>query len=454
MAVADWLQVLFETTVATSGAVALVLLLRRPLRENFGAGVAYACWLMVPLAAIAVLLPPASIQLPARQALQVVVKSQLAERTVTAGVPMAPSPWVFSLWLLGVLFAAAWFVRQQNQFQRGLGKLRRHADGLQVADAIDGLPAAVGLMRPVVVLPSDFNARYDDEQRGLLLAHEHSHIVHGDLHANALATAFRCAFWFNPVLHAAIRHFRHDQELACDQRVIARHPQSRRAYGEAMFKTQLATQALPVGCQWGYSHPLKERIAMLSQPAPTRARWIVGTALVVALSSLTALTAWAAQPPASVSQPPAPPAPPAPPVAPAPPAVPVLANVPAPPTPPPVPAAKLVQVEHVPPPPAPPRPPLPPKGVPDPRMPAPPYPPQALQQGVDGTVVLLIDVGVDGKPTHVQVEHSQPAGVFDAATVEAAMHWTFEPKRMNGKAVASRVQVPVRFEAGAARPAQ
>ena len=68
--------------------------------------------------------------------------------------------------------------------------------------------------------------------------------------------------------------------------------------------------------------------------------------------------------------------------------------------------------------------------------------------------MLLIDVGADGKPTHVQVEHSQPAGVFDAATVEAAMRWTFEPKRVNGKAVASRVQVPVRFEAGTSRPAQ
>jgi TonB family protein len=82
-------------------------------------------------------------------------------------------------------------------------------------------------------------------------------------------------------------------------------------------------------------------------------------------------------------------------------------------------------------------------------MPPPPYPPQALHQGVDGNVVLLVDVGADGKPTHVQVQHSQPAGVFDAAAVEAAKRWTFEPKRANGKAVASRVQVPVRFEAQA-----
>ena len=195
---------------------------------------------------------------------------------------------------------------------------------------------------------------------------------------------------------------------------------------------------------------------MLRQPVPTRARWIMGTALVVALSSLTAFAAWAAQPPAPVSQPPAPPAPP---VAPAPPAPPVVANVPLAPMPPPILSGNMATVDpaHVPPPPPPPagpRPPLPPKDVPDPRMPPPPYPPQALQQGVDGNVVLLIDVGADGKPTDVQVARSQPAGVFDAAAVEAAKRWTFEPKWMNGKTVASRVQVPVRFEARTERPAQ
>ncbi|HMB43286.1 MAG TPA: energy transducer TonB, partial [Luteimonas sp.] len=90
----------------------------------------------------------------------------------------------------------------------------------------------------------------------------------------------------------------------------------------------------------------------------------------------------------------------------------------------------------------------------DPRMPPPPYPPEALRKGLDGNVVLLVDVGADGKPSDVQVQHSQPVGVFDAAAVEAARRWTFEPKRQNGKAVASRVLVPIRFEARTERPAQ
>ena len=85
-------------------------------------------------------------------------------------------------------------------------------------------------------------------------------------------------------------------------------------------------------------------------------------------------------------------------------------------------------------------------------MPAPPYPPQALRQGIDGTVVLLIDVGADGKPTQVVVDHSEPAGVFDATAIATARHWTFNPALEHGKPVAGQVKVPITFEARRATP--
>jgi TonB family protein len=433
------LQMLLETTIATTLAVLLVLVLRRPLRMMFGAAIAYAAWALVPVAAIAVLLPAATRPVMTMPIVQVMVAQPLAMPVPGSATAIDPRVWMGLAWLLGTLLAAVLFARQQRAFRRGLGPLHPRGDDLHQADGTAGLPAAIGFWKPAIVLPADFDTRYSTEQRALMLVHERMHIACGDLYANALTAALRCIFWFNPLLHVAARHFRHDQELACDQRVIARHPHARRAYGEAMFKTQLAMHPLPLGCHWG-SHPLKERIVMLSKPVPTRARWIIGTALVVALSSLTALTAWAAQPPAAVSPPPAPPAPPVP------------ANAPLPPLPPPAPPAALAKFAPTAIPPAAPqapRPPLPPADVPDPRMPPPPYPPQALQQRIDGTVVLLIDVGADGKPTRVQVDHATPAGVFDAAAVDAAKRWTFEPSREHGKPVASRVRVPVRFEASA-----
>jgi TonB family protein len=434
IAVADLLQALFEATVATTAAVLLVLALRRRLRATFGAGVAYAAWALVPVAAIAVLLPAANRPLMAIPIAQVLVAVPTAMPIATAATAVDWRVWLGLAWMLGSLLAVLWFARQQRGFRQGLGVLQRRTDGLQQAQAVDGLPAAMGLWKPAIVLPADFDARYSSEQRALMVAHERMHIVRGDLHANALTAALRCVFWFNPLLHLAARQFRHDQELACDLRVITRHPHARRTYGEAMFKTQLALHPLPLGCHWlaggNRSHPLKERIAMLKQPVPSLTRWIGGAVLVAVLGLGVGFAAWSAQPARAVVShdvPPPPPAPPAPPMPPAPPAPPTSAL----PAPPAVPAISPVA-------PAPPAPP--------PALPAPAYPKDALAQHISGKVVLLIDVDAQGNPTSVVVDKSEPAGVFDQASIDAARKWKFQPAVKDGRPIAGRISVPVQFE--------
>ncbi|MBA2237376.1 MAG: energy transducer TonB [Lysobacter sp.] len=83
-------------------------------------------------------------------------------------------------------------------------------------------------------------------------------------------------------------------------------------------------------------------------------------------------------------------------------------------------------------------------------MPAPAYPAGALADRISGKVVLVVDVDAKGKPVHVQVERSEPPGVFDQASTEAAMKWRFEPAVENGRPVASRLRVPVEFKAPSA----
>jgi beta-lactamase regulating signal transducer with metallopeptidase domain len=89
-----------------------------------------------------------------------------------------------------------------------------------------------------------------------------------------------------------------DQELACDATVIEARPALRRSYGEALLKTQLSACVPPVGCTWPSRapHPLKERIAMLKSPPPTRRRRLVGAALLAGLALGGGYAAWAAQP--------------------------------------------------------------------------------------------------------------------------------------------------------------
>ncbi|HET6395944.1 MAG TPA: TonB family protein [Pseudoxanthomonas sp.] len=295
----DPFPVLAEATLAASLAILLVLALRRPVRAALGAGAAYALWLCVPVALAAVLLPrdpAAPLALPV--AWQVV--------PAAAAVPVEPQAgWSWRealapLWLAGALVSAAWLGRQQRRFRRALGPLRRRTDGLyQSAMATAGLPAVAGVLRPRILLPEDFERRYTAQEQQLVLEHERAHVRRGDLLANALAALLRCLFWFNPLLAFAQARFRLDQELACDARVIARHPRARRQYGEAMLKTQFDPSPLPLGCHWQARHPIRERIDMLKRPTPTAVHWTFATLFAAALSAGTGYAAWAAQPAAA-----------------------------------------------------------------------------------------------------------------------------------------------------------
>ena len=54
----DFLFALGKMNLALAAAIILVSLLRRPLRAQFGAPIAYAIWFLVPVAGMASLLPP------------------------------------------------------------------------------------------------------------------------------------------------------------------------------------------------------------------------------------------------------------------------------------------------------------------------------------------------------------------------------------------------------------
>lgn len=80
------------------------------------------------------------------------------------------------------------------------------------------------------------------------------------------------------------------------------------------------------------------------------------------------------------------------------------------------------------------------------RTPAPKYPEAALAAGQGGRVVVKVLVGVDGSPRDIVVESSEPAGVFDEATVEAVRGWRFAPLMRDGQPVEGWLRVPVDFD--------
>lgn len=384
----ELIRTLIELTLMSSAATALALLIRKPAQRAFGARVAYVVWLCVPIAIIATLLPggvmntpllhvPVSVDaLLPRDIATLATPTDATHSTVGQGSAIDWSVWASAAWATGALAFLAYLVGVQRAYLRSLGSLFEHGGTLR-AEQSAGCPAVVGVLRPRLILPADFESRYTQQEQSLVLAHERVHLHRADAMWNALAALVRCVFWFNPLMHYAASRFRIDQELSCDAAVMQRHPGARRVYADAMLKTQLADGALPAGCHWRSAHPLKERLMMLKHPAPSLARRAAGCVFVAALSMGVGYAAWAAEPampkppdpPAALPaepQPPAPPnpltdvpapqvppappalpadpAPPAPPIDAAPPveaidAVPAVPAVEAPPDPPPVPAA-------------------------------------------------------------------------------------------------------------------
>ena len=289
MTAADILGGLLRMNLAAGVAILGVIVLRRMVRPRFGAGLAYGLWLLPVLASAAVLSPARQVFVVESAAPAVTAASGLHPSILTSpsGAAMSIDPFVLlvGLWILGVAGAALIMARLQHRF---MSQAREGAVG----------PAVVGVIAPRIVTPKDFAERYSHDEQALVLAHEQAHIARQDSRLNGLCAAAQCLCWFNPLVHLAAHLMRIDQELACDEAVVSRFPDARRAYAEVLVKSQLAILPLPLGCYWPSKseHPLVERVAMLKQKNIGRARRSAGVAALAVLCASVGLAAWASQP--------------------------------------------------------------------------------------------------------------------------------------------------------------
>ena len=296
---AELLLALWEGLLASSAACLLVLILRRPWMRAFGAGSTPWLWALVPLALLAVWLPapPTTVQ-PSWGLAPGALLTDVARAPAIArdAAPISIANAVLAAWAIGVAVSAAYFIGLQRRFRHRLGRLSTVGDKVLRAEHSDVGPAVLGLLRPRILIPADFESRYSSEEQALILAHERSHLRRGDIVANAIATVLRALYWFNPLIHLASRRLRHDHELASDADVLQAFPHARRRYADTLLNAQLAVPGLPVGCLWQSSHPLKERILMLKQTTPGRRRRLTGLAAATLIVLSGAATAWTLQP--------------------------------------------------------------------------------------------------------------------------------------------------------------
>jgi beta-lactamase regulating signal transducer with metallopeptidase domain len=293
---------LLLATLISSAALIVIAALRLPLRHAFGARAAYWVWLLAPASIMGLFVPrPHRATSPATQTLSAAASHAwhaLPAVAVAAHHISIQAAAGLLVWLTGVAIALCVNVLRQYRLVGALAPLCKSPDGTLRSGAIV-MPLVVGAWSPRVIVPIDFERRYGESGRKLMMAHEAAHIARSDTRVAALAAGWACIFWFNPLVYWAISRLRFDQELACDAEILAQFNGCGRDYAAALFDAQLATQisvASPIACHWHSAHPLKKRITMLTKKLPGTTRARLGIAVAIAVSALGSAVVWAAQP--------------------------------------------------------------------------------------------------------------------------------------------------------------
>lgn len=307
---ASLIQTLIEVNVAMAFAIVIVALSRSVALKLFDAESAYFRWLLVPFAAVAVMLPApqsnlAALALPG-PASAIVLPSWSAEMFEgrQAGVDAGPATlwlWEFlpPLWALGAGCLAWLILSAQRRFRNSLGRLRQASEyGANVyrTDIEIAGPFLIDLVHPRIIIPRDFEERYEPAERCLVLLHERLHRSRGDLPVNYLAAAITCLCWFNPLVYFAWSMLRRDQELACDGAVARLRPEARKTYGMALLRTARSDRGSPLACSLHKRSVIGERIGQLSRYPMARWRRVLGAFGMVALVGGGSALAWAEQP--------------------------------------------------------------------------------------------------------------------------------------------------------------
>lgn len=258
----------FDTAIAVSLLIAVVLMLRQPVARLFGARAAYALWAAPLVRAVVPPLPQMAVALPS----PAVLSSAKYQLIVTQGAGAASSSWpqaLLGLWLAGAAIYLALQLLRHHLFVAQALRAGRPLDiagvdyDVVASSAVHG-PLATGLVHPLILVPADFTRRFDPEQQRLALLHEQCHHRRGDIWASAAALIVTSLLWFNPIVHLALGAFRRDMEAACDARVLA---DTGRSAAPAYAETILRCAASPVPrslCALTAIDELKGRLLMLS----------------------------------------------------------------------------------------------------------------------------------------------------------------------------------------------
>ncbi|MFL5352803.1 M56 family metallopeptidase [Archangium sp.] len=155
--------------------------------------------------------------------------------------------------------------------------------------AVD-VPAAVGWLRPVVLLPVSALTGLSTRQLEMVLAHELAHIRRHDYVVNLVQTMVETLFFYHPAVWWMSRVIRVEREHCCDDIAVST---SGNAVSYARALTALeALRVLPLGAtspaMSALGGSLSERVRRLvvAPAARCSSRWVAGASVVTLMSGV------------------------------------------------------------------------------------------------------------------------------------------------------------------------
>jgi len=151
----------------------------------------------------------------------------------------AALPYIVAGWLLGILLMSTWHLGGWAKLQRLRRRMVREVEpgfkakaqrlsaalGLSRAvavmeSALVEVPAAVGWLKPVILLPTSALTGLDPNQIEAILAHELAHIKRHDYLVNMLQTAVEVLGFYHPAVWWVSHRIRAERENCCDDAAV------------------------------------------------------------------------------------------------------------------------------------------------------------------------------------------------------------------------------------------
>src|SRR5262249_45359964 len=96
-------------------------------------------------------------------------------------------------------------------------------------------PAAVGFLRPAVILPESLHQALSREEMHHVILHEAAHLARFDDWTNLLGQVLGAALCLHPIARWILQQIDTEREAACDEWVVA-HTRSARPYARSLVR--------------------------------------------------------------------------------------------------------------------------------------------------------------------------------------------------------------------------